>query len=175
MRINDAVEVLERTPATLRALLGGLSGDWSMHEPDAGWWSARDVLGHLISGERTDWIPRARMIATEGDARAFEPFDREGWRDVVRGKAVAALLDEFEGLRRENLSSLQTLDVSVEARGTHPDFGPVTFGQLIATWATHDLSHLGQIAEAMAKRYREEIGPWRRFLPIVDRPEEDSG
>ena len=175
MKVGDAIEVLERTPATLRTLLGGISEAWSLHEPDPGWWSPRDVLGHLIFGERTDWIPRARIIATSEEAQPFEPFDRDGWRDAVGGRSVAELLDEFEGLRAENLASLRSLDVALDARGTHPEFGPVTFGQLIATWATHDLNHLGQIVEAMAKRYREEIGPWRRYLPIVNRPAEDSG
>lgn len=175
MNPDDAVEILARTPGTLRALLGGLSEGWSLHEPDPGWWSARDVLGHLIHGELTDWVPRARIIVAHGESRAFDPFDREGWRAARGDKTVAELLDEFEGLRARNLETLRALDLSmVDARGTHPAFGAVTLGQLIATWAVHDLNHLGQITEALAKRYREAIGPWRAYLPIVNRAREDS-
>ena len=176
MNLDEAIEVLARTPATLHALLGGISDGWSTHEPDPGWWSARDVLGHLIHGEQTDWIPRARIILAHGEARAFDPFDREGWRRARGDKTTAELLEEFEAVRRANLEEVRSFEPDrLEEKGTHPAFGPVTLGQLIATWAVHDLNHLGQITEALAKRYRDEIGPWRAYLPIVNRAMEDSG
>ena len=176
MNAADAFEILARTPAVLRALLGGISDGWSTHEPDPGWWSARDVLGHLLHGERTDWIPRATIILEHGESRPFEPFDREGWISARADKTTAELLDEFELARAAGLEALRFMEgTDLGARGTHPAFGPVTLGQLIATWAVHDLNHLGQIVESLAKRYRDEIGPWRAYLPIVNRPMEDSG
>lgn len=177
MNPAEALEILRATPRALRALLGGLSEPWVDVHPDPGVWSPKDVMGHFISGEKTDWVPRTRIMIEHGESKPFEPFDRDGWRAESAGLSMAELLDTFEDLRCANMATLEELDVTehLHARGMHPAFGSVTLEQMLATWAVHDLGHLGQIVEVMAKRWRDEIGLWRRYLPIVDRPEEDSG
>ena len=177
MNPAEALEILRATPGSLRALLGSLSEPWVDAHPDPGVWSPIDVMGHFISGEKTDWVPRTRVMITHGESKPFEPFDRDGWRAESEGRSMTELLDTFEALRTANLAILEELNVTehLGARGTHPAFGSVTLEQMLATWAVHDLGHLGQIVEVMAKRWRDEIGPWRRYLPIVDRREEDSG
>jgi hypothetical protein len=167
-----SLPVLERTPATLRTLLAGLPSPWTDANEGPGTWSAFDVVGHLIHGERADWIPRARIILEEGPSRPFEPFDRFAqFRDSV-GKSLAELLDEFERLRGESLSTLRSwrlTDAQLSLEGEHPMFGAVTLRQLLATWTAHDVSHLAQISRVMAKQYRDAVGPWRAFLPIMER------
>jgi hypothetical protein len=170
--LPTALAVLERTPATFRALLGGLPGAWT--EPNEGpeTFSAFDNLGHLIHGERTDWIPRARIILAQGASRRFEPFDRFAQYRESAGKSVAQLLDEFERLRAENLETLRGWSLSereLALEGEHPELGRVTLRQLLATWVAHDLGHLAQTARVMAKQYREAVGPWRVYLPVLDR------
>lgn len=176
--LRSAREVLARTPATLRALLADASPGWTQETTRDGSWRAFDVVGHLIHGDREDWIPRARIIITHGEAEPFQPFDRAGFERATDGKTLAGLLDDFAEARAGSLRALDELGLDetlLDRTGTHPEFGAVTLRQMLATWTTHDLSHIGQIADSMARRYRDEVGPWRRFLPVLDRPEEDSG
>lgn len=170
--IDDAVQVLTRTPAAIRALLAGLPEPWTGYQAQPDSWSPYDVLGHLIHGERTDWIPRTRVIIDHGSSQPFTPFDREG----MRGSSddLDTLLETFEVTRAQSLADLEEMrldDADLAREGRHPDLGLVTLGQLVASWAVHDLSHVAQISETMAKRYRLEVGPWRAYLPVLDRPE----
>jgi len=170
--LTDALEVLGRTPAAFRALLGGLSERWTAPNEGAETFSAFDNLGHLVHGERTDWIPRARIILEHGRSRTFDPFDRFAQAHESRGKHVADLLDEFERLRTANLETLRgwrLTDRELALEGEHPALGRVTLAQLLAAWVVHDLGHLAQTSRVMAKQYRDAIGPWRAYLPIVDR------
>lgn len=170
--VTAGVAVLERTPATLRAMLAGLPSVWVDATEGPGTWSPQVIVGHLIHGERTDWIPRARIILAQGPARRFTPYDRFAQFQESRGQTLGALLDEFASLRAENLATLadwNLTDFQLALEGEHPEFGPVTLRQLLATWVAHDLGHVAQAARVMAKQYREAIGPWRAYLPIVDR------
>jgi DinB superfamily len=167
-----ALPVLQRTPATLRTLLAGLPPEWTDANEGPETWSAYDVVGHLIHGERADWIPRARIILERGRNTPFEPFDRFAQFRDSKGKSLAELLDEFERLRGESLATLEgwrLTDAQLSREGEHPQFGAVTLRQLLATWTAHDVSHVAQIARVMAKQYRDAVGPWRAFLPIMDR------
>lgn len=170
--LSNAIQVLERTPLSFRALLGGLTEDWTAPNEGPETFSAFDNLGHLIHGEGTDWIPRARLILEQGTNRRFEPFDRFAHYRESRGKTLGQLLDEFASLRAENLSTLRGWNLSEQQlalEGEHPSLGPVTLSQLLATWVAHDLGHLAQTARVMAKQYREAVGPWRQYLPVLDR------
>ncbi len=170
--LDDGIAILERTPATIRALLGGLSDAWITANEGPGTFSPFDNLGHLIHGERTDWIPRARIILAQGTNRTFEPYDRFAQVRESTGKSVATLLDEFATLRAENVATLRSWKLTereLSLEGVHPSLGPVTLRQLLATWVAHDLGHLAQIARVMAKRHRGAVGPWRAYLPILDR------
>jgi DinB family protein len=176
--LDQAREVLARTPATLRTLLDGVSPGWTEVATREGSWRAFDILGHLIQGEIEDWIPRTRIILEHGETQPFEPFDRDGFARATAGKTLAQLLDDFAEVRALSLRALDELaltDAQLDKTGTHPTFGAVTLRQMLATWTAHDLAHIGQVADSMARRYREDVGPWRRFLPVLDRPEEDSG
>ena len=167
-----ANEVLSRTPATFRALLGGLSDAWTHANEGPETFSPFDNLGHLIHGERTDWIPRARMILAHGPARTFEPYDRFAQYRESAGKSVSELLDEFAMLRASNLETLRGWRLTREQlalEGQHPALGRVTMSQLLATWVAHDLGHLAQTSRVLAKQYREAVGPWRAYLPVLDR------
>jgi DinB superfamily len=170
--LTHALEILERTPATFRALLGGLSEAWTAPNEGPETFSAFDNLGHVIHGERADWITRARTILEQGPHRRFEPFDRFAHYRESQGKTIADLLDEFEQIRARNLEIVRgwnLTDRELALEGEHPAFGLVTLRQLLSTWAVHDLSHLAQTARVMAKQYRGEVGPWRTYLPILDR------
>jgi len=170
-RLDHAVAVLERTPGTVRTLLEGLPDDWTRADEGRDTWSPFDIVGHLIHGEMTDWIPRARIILEHGASRTFEPFDRFAQIEQNRGVSLGELLDTFERLRGESLESLAAFGLTpshLELRGRHPEFGEVTLGQLLATWAAHDLSHIAQIARVMARQYAEAVGPWKRYLPILE-------
>lgn len=170
--LANAIAVLERTPATFRALLAGLPEAWTSPNEGPDTFSAFDNLGHLVHGERTDWIPRARIILEHGPARPFEPFDRFAQAHESRGKSVGDLLDELETLREQNLETLRGWRLTARElalEGEHPALGRVTLAQLLATWAVHDLGHLAQTSRVMAKQYRDEVGPWRAYLPILDR------
>jgi len=170
-QLGQGIEVLEQTPAVLTALLRQKSALWlnAKRTPDA--FSAMDVLGHLIHGEKTDWIPRVRIMLEHGDTRTFEPFDRFGFHDSIAGKPVGELLDEFARLRRQSLDTLRTFNLT-EAQlalpGMHPELGPVTLGNLLATWVVHDLGHIAQIVKTMACEYRDAVGPWRAYTSILD-------
>ena len=170
--IRDGIAVLARTPGTLRAMLDGLPPGWTEATEGAGTWSAYDVVGHLVHGERADWMTRARLIVAQGPERRFMPVDRFAQFHESRGKSLADLLDELARLRTENLAALeawQLTDADLALEGEHPEFGAVTLRQLLATWVAHDLSHVAQIARVMAKQYREAVGPWRAYLPVLDR------
>ena len=171
-RFNEALPLLERTPVTLRALLDGLPEPWIRADEGPGTWSAYDVVGHLIHGERTDWIVRTEHILAHGAELPFIPFDREAMLHDSVGSPLAELLKTFAALRTSNLARLSSLRLSttdLDRPGLHPALGRVTLGQLLATWVAHDLGHLAQIARVLGKRYRATVGPWRAYLPILDR------
>jgi hypothetical protein len=168
--LDQTTSLLSRTPAVLDALLRGLPEAWTFSSEGDGTWSAYDIVGHLIHGDRTDWIPRAKMILQFGESRAFEPFDRLGQARESQGKSLGELLDEFARVRAEKLDELCKLNLrpdDFERRGRHPALGVVTLSQLLATWATHDLTHLHQISRVMALQYREPVGPWTKFLGVM--------
>lgn len=170
--LNDAIAVLERTPTTFRALLAGLPEAWTAPNEGPDTFSAFDNLGHMIHGERADWIPRAQIILAQGANRTFEPFDRFAQVRESAGKTVAQLLDEFAALRAQNLATLREwklTEAHLALQGEHPALGPVSLRQLLSTWVAHDLGHLAQTARVMAKQYRDAVGPWRAYLPILDR------
>jgi hypothetical protein len=170
--VSEAMAVLARTPETLRALLSWLPEAWIEASEGPGTFSPRDVVGHLIHGEKTDWVPRIRLILEKGDREPFEPFDRFGFREAVRGRTMEALLSEFEALRTNNLAVLRGLDLrpaQLALPGRHPGLGAVTLGQLLATWTVHDLNHVWQIARVMSRRYGEAVGPWKAYLGILNR------
>jgi hypothetical protein len=168
--LPHTISLLARTPAALNALLRDLPEMWTSRNEGENTWSAFDVLGHLIHGERTDWIPRARMILQFGETKPFEPFDRWGQEREVQGKSLEQLLDEFASLRSESLTELRALNLrseDLERRGRHPALGVVTLSELLATWAAHDLTHLHQISRVMAHQYRDAVGPWSAFLGVL--------
>jgi uncharacterized damage-inducible protein DinB len=169
--LSRAAEVLGRTPAALRAMLSGLSPDWlhATEGPDT--WSPYIIVGHLVHGERTNWIPRARCILEQGEDRRFPPFDRFAQLHESRDKSLDDLLREFAELRAENLRTVaewQLGDAQLALEGEHPAFGTVSLRQLLSTWVVHDLGHVAQVARVMAKQYREAVGPWRAYLPLLD-------
>jgi hypothetical protein len=169
-RVDAALPVLERTPSVLRALLGGLPGAWVSATEGPGTWSPFDVVGHLIHGERTDWIPRVEHLLRYGDAVPFPPFDREAMFAASQGQSLAQLLDTFESLRAgsvERLRALGLTEADLERRGRHPELGVVTLGQHLSTWVAHDLGHIGQIVRTMAKQYATAVGPWKQYLSML--------
>jgi hypothetical protein len=170
--LTAGIAVLERTPLAFRAMLAGLSAAWTDATEGPDTWSPYVILGHLIHGERTDWIPRAEIILAQGPDRRFTPYDRFAQFHESQGKSPADLLDEFERLRRDNLETLagwRLSDAQLALTGEHPEFGSVTLRQLLATWVGHDLGHIAQTARVMAKQYRDAVGPWRAYLPVMDR------
>jgi hypothetical protein len=170
--LSYGIAVLERTPATLRALLAGLPDAWITTNEGPDTFSPFDNVGHLVHGERTDWIPRARIILAQGAHRRFETYDRFAQVRESKGKSLAQLLDEFAALRAENLATLRgwrLTDGQLALEGEHPELGPVTLRQLLATWVAHDLGHVAQTSRVMAKQYRDAVGPWRAYLPVLDR------
>jgi hypothetical protein len=172
VEMEQALDVLERTPATVRALLGGLGDAWVLPNEGPDTFSPHDVVGHLIHGEKTDWIPRIRTVLEQGEAKPFEPFDRFGFRAYATGVPIDTLLFDFERLRDENLDTLRGFRLGpaeLAKRGTHPVLGTVTLGQLVASWVVHDLGHLAQAARVMARQYRAAVGPWTEFLAILSK------
>jgi hypothetical protein len=170
--LSAGVAILERTPHTLRAMLAGLPPAWTGANEGPETWSPYDIVGHLIHGERTDWMGRARIILAQGDDRRFAPFDRFAQFRESQGRSLAELLDEFARLRAENLATLagwRLTGAQLALKGEHPEFGAVTLRQLLATWVAHDLGHVAQTARVMAKQYRDAVGPWRAYLPVLDR------
>ena len=170
--LNTGIAVLERTPRALHAMLDGLPSDWTDATEGPDTWSPYVIVGHLIHGERTDWIPRAQIILAQGADRRFTPYDRFAQFHESKGKSLAMLLEEFARLRAGNLETLRgwrLTEAQLALEGVHPAFGPVSLRQLLAPWVVHDLGHIAQTARVMAKQYRDAIGPWREYLPIVDR------
>jgi len=172
LNLEEALEILERTPNTLQALMQGLADPWlrATEGPDS--FSPLDVLGHLVYGEETDWVPRLRIILDHGEARPFTPFDRLGFRAKYADWPARRLLELFARLRQENLAvvrSLQLDHAALQRGGTHPALGRVTLRQLLASWVVHDLGHIRQIVRVMARRYSDAVGPWREYLTILDR------
>jgi hypothetical protein len=169
-QLNDGIAVLERIPATFRALLAGLPDGWIAANEGPDTFSPFDNVGHLIHGERTDWIPRARIILAQGANRRFEPYDRFAQVRESRGKTLMELLDEFARLRAGNVDTLRSWNLSereLALEGEHPELGPVTMRQLLATWMAHDLDHVMQISRVLARQYSDEVGPWRAYLRII--------
>lgn len=168
--LSDTISLLGRTPPALDALLRDLPDGWTSRNEGENTWSAFDVVGHLIHGERTDWMPRARIILAFGETKAFVPFDRFAQERESQGKSLGQLLDEFARLRSKNLAELRGLNLvpkDLERRGRHPEQGSVTLGELLAAWVVHDLTHLHQISRIMAHQYRAAVGPWNKFLGVL--------
>jgi hypothetical protein len=168
--IPEASAILTRTPAVLDALLRGLPDGWIAAHEGGETWSPFDVMGHLIHGERTDWMPRARTILEHGEARAFDTFDRFAQFAASEGRTLPSLLGEFATLRQGNVRDLEALrltDADLDRRGRHPQLGAVTLRQLLSTWVAHDLDHVAQISRALARQYSDEVGPWRAYLRII--------
>ena len=168
--LQDTIALIARTPAALNALLRDLPESWTQRNEGEGTWSVYDVIGHLIHGEKTDWMPRARIILEQGEARPFDKFDRWAQQRESEGKTLPQLLDEFARLRAENLGQLRALNLSEQdlaKPGRHPALGTVTLSHLLATWAAHDLTHLHQISRIMAHQYREAVGPWTIYLGVM--------
>jgi hypothetical protein len=169
--LNGSIDILERTPRILESLLSGLDDQWITHNEGEGSWSPYDVMGHLIHGEKTDWIPRMMIILGDGGNKRFTPFDRFAQFEESRGKSIADLLDEFKARRKENLGLLKSIKITGEMlkkKGIHPELGEVTLQQLLATWVVYDLGHICQISRVMAKQYKEEIGPWVKYFSIFN-------
>jgi len=168
--LADAVSLLTRTPATLDSMLRGLPDDWIAAHEGGDSWSPFDIIGHLIHGEQTDWMPRARIILEQGEGRTFEVFNRAAQFEESDGRTLPSLLNEFAILRRQSLRELEMLHLTatdLDRRGRHPAFGVVTLRQLLATWVAHDLDHVMQIARVLARQYSDEVGPWRAYLRVI--------
>ena len=168
--IEEAVPILTRTPGMLDAMLRGLPDGWIAANEGDNTWSPFDVVGHLIHGERTDWMPRVNIILEQGESRVFDTFDRSAQFAASAGRTLDSLLDEFETLRRDNLRELESLHLTaadLDRRGRHPAFGVVTLRQLLATWVAHDLDHVVQISRVLGRQYSNEVGPWTAYLRII--------
>jgi uncharacterized damage-inducible protein DinB len=171
--VKKAVEVLSNTPNVLATMLRGVSDEWSLSNYGEDTWSAFDIVGHLIHGERADWIPRMRIILEHGESRPFDPFDRYAQVKENKGKTIANLLAEFARLRAENIETLLAMkltDEQLDKRGTHPALGQVMLRELLSAWVVHDLNHVAQIAKAMAFQYENQVGPWQAYLSILRPP-----
>jgi hypothetical protein len=168
--LDESLSLLARTPATLNALLRDQPEIWTLRNEGGTTWNAVEIVGHLISGERTDWVPRIRMIMQFGETRTFEPFDMQGHVREIQGKSMNHLLDEFAQLRTSNLIELRAWKLQpadLERRGVHPSLGTVTMSQLIATWPAHDMTHLHQLSRVLAHQYREEVGSWSQYMGVL--------
>lgn len=170
--LASSIQILERTPSVLDSLLGGLSETWTTSNEGGDSWSPFDIVGHLIHGEQTDWIQRMEIILSDRPDKTFVPFDRFAQFRHSKGKSLRQLLDEFTALRAQNLNTLRSkkLDpADFQKRGVHPELGPASLSHLLASWVVHDLNHLSQISRVMANQYREEVGPWKEFMGILNR------
>lgn len=168
--LDEAVALLKRTPAALEALLRGLPETWTRRNEGEDTWSVLDVIDHLSHCEREDWMPRIKILLGSGEERTFEPLDRLPQLREVRSDSVEQALERFARLRSKKLDELSALNLQqtdFKRRGRHPEFGAVTLAELLATWATHDLTHLHQISRIMAHQYRDAVGPWRRYLGVL--------
>ena len=169
-KLEEAVTILSKTPKLLHLLLEGLDEEWLKSNEGPDTWSPFDILGHLIHGENTDWIPRARIILSDRKDKTFEPFDRFAQFEISKDKTILELLDRFEDLRQANIEKLKSWDLTEEQLrliGLHPELGEVTLKQLLATWMVHDLTHIRQIVSVMAKQQTENVGPWKEYLSIL--------
>lgn len=169
--LNKAIPILERTPKVLKNLLSDLPDEWVHGDEGQNTWSPFDVIGHLIHGEKTDWMVRAEIILGSSPHKEFVPFDRFAQFESNRGKTLKALLAEFEALRKANLKSLRSKNLSLadlNLQGIHPELGVVTLGHLLAAWVVHDLGHIAQISRVMAKQYKDEVGPWHKYMTILN-------
>ncbi len=168
--LKSARDILARAPYVLTSLLKDLPDDWAKQNEGPETWSPFDVVGHLINGELTDWIPRTRIILEHGAGMTFEPFDRFAQFESSAGRSLNQLLEDFSTLRKDNLTTLDELDLTTEQLGfesRHPEFASVTLKQLLSTWVVHDLGHIGQIVRTMAKQYTSEVGPWSAYLRVL--------
>ncbi len=168
--LEKSIEILERTPEVLFTMLHGISDDWTSNNEGEETWSVFDVIGHLIHGEKTDWVLRAEIILSENSVKKFEPFNRFAQFEESKDKTLPELLDEFKLLRNKNIDRLLSKNVTekdFDKTGIHPAFGEVKLSQLLSTWVTHDLDHISQIARIMAKQYKEDVGPWIEYLKIL--------
>jgi hypothetical protein len=172
-QFDPAIEILRRTPSTLKALLNGLPDVWTHSVEGSGTWSAHNVVGHLLHGELTDWLVRVKVILEYGQDRPFDTLDRSAMMVKYKDYSLDRLLDAFADARNQNLDTLRTLNITPDKlalKGTHPAFGTVTLSQLLSTWVVHDLNHIGQIVEVMSRQYTEAVGPWKAYLSILTRP-----
>ena len=170
-KLEHAIEILQRTPATLNSLLRDLPEPLLFQNEGSETWSPYDVIGHLIHGEETDWIPRAKIILEHGEARAFESFDRVAMFEKSKGKSISELLDMFAQARGESLREIQSMNLTsdlLDKRGRHPELGVVTLKQLLSTWVVHDLGHIRQVVRVMSKQYGDTVGPWKAYLSILE-------
>ena len=170
--LERALEILEATPAVLSELLSGLSENWTHQNEGPETWSPYDIVGHFIHGEKTDWIPRMEIILSDQKDKTFEPFDRFAQFSDSKGKDLEQLLEEFRVLRQKNIAHLRSkslTEADLAQKGTHPELGPVSLSELLSSWVVHDLNHLGQISRVMAHQLREEVGPWRVYMGILNR------
>jgi len=170
--LNKSIEILERTPGVIEVMLKGISTEWIMNNEGPDTWSPYDVVGHLIHGEKTDWMARLDIVLSDGKNKKFKPFDRFAQFEESKGKSLNALLNEFKTIRKENIIKLRIKKIEssdLSRKGIHPVFGEVTLKNLLSTWVAHDLSHIAQIARVMAKQYKTEVGPWKEYLPIMTR------
>ena len=168
--LAPAIDILRRTPAVLSSLLRDLPEPWLVQNEGPETWSPFDVIGHLIHGEETDWMPRAKLILEHGETRTFEPFDRVAMFEASKGKSITELLDTFARLRAANLRELESLNLTsdlLDKRGRHPELGVVTLRQLLSTWVVHDLGHIRQVVRVMSKQFGEAVGPWKAYLSIL--------
>jgi hypothetical protein len=178
VNMNEAIEVLERTPQTLECFLTGLSNGWLQCDEGEGTWNASEVIEHLIEGEKTNWIPRLEFILQEGMSKSFPPFDRFAHLNESSEKSLEQKLHEFKAIRAENITKLKDIikpELHFELTGSHPELGVVKLRELLSTWVVHDLTHISQIVRVMAERYREDVGPWQEYLGILKSNEKSSG
>lgn len=170
--IDKALEILDRTPKILKIYLENLSDQWVYCNEGPGTWCAFDIVGHLIHGEKTDWIPRLKIVLNDSVNNTFEPYDRFAQFEESKGKTLNQMLLEFSELRTKNLNYLKSLNITetdLNKKATHPELGEVSLKNLLATWVTHDLGHIAQINRVMAKQYKEEVGSWIKYISILNR------
>jgi len=168
--IDKAIEILERTPLAIETLLKGISEEWLKNNEGENTWSPYTIVGHLIHGEKTDWIPRAKIMLSDAQNKTFEPFDRFAQMRENQDKSIDELLAEFKDLRSQNLQELKSLQINnskLSSKGVHPELGEVSLEELLSTWVVHDLGHISQITRVMAKQYKNEVGAWKAYLGIL--------
>lgn len=169
---DEAISILERTPVVLKNYLKGLSEDWTSPNEGKNTWSPFDIVGHLVVGEKTDWVVRAEIIMADNPDKNFTPFNMAAQFEYGKGKSLDQLLTEFEVLRNENLKKLRAMkltDKQMSLTGIHPEFGKVSLKELLSTWVAHDLGHIAQISRVMARQYKSEVGPWKKYLGILNK------